>query len=695
VSAGSSAAREARLSSRRASQLFALGRAEVARATRYAAGAAGERRLAAQLVDLSRYGWVILEDRRWPGSERANIDFLAIGPGGILLIDAKNWAEPRVEGDVLYRGQADATDDFDKLHRACALVQEAVAPVGLAPVSIRPLMAFVGRHAVDLTVRGVRLLDADRVVPHLLALPIRLSDDDVRAVATELADACPAYKDDLAAPKVARLAPVLPRAEDDRGDTDPLFDVDLLIDELLEKQLDGPIEEWMTFLHPEQVRLVRRSWNGPARICGPAGTGKTVVGLHRAAYLTASRPGQVLYVSYVRTLPAVLSSLYARLSPETADRVEFTGLHRWALHLLRERGHQLRVDAERVEQLFARAWLAVGRRSVLESLPVNPQYWREEIDSVLKGRGITEYADYAQLVRVGRRTRLQAHHRQAVWELYRTYDGLLRAEGIHDFNDILALALTEIDAQPVEPSYSAVIVDEVQDLTCLGVRLLHRLVGDRPDGLLLIGDGQQAVYPGGFTLSEAGVAVAGRSHSLRRNYRNAANILELAETLVADDAYIDLDGTEESGRHDTDVARVGGETLRVDARDEASHDIALIKQLRSLVEERGIGAGDVAVLAPTRSGVRAARRLLHRSGFATVTLEEYDGRPINRVKVGTYKRAKGLEFKYVFLPWLQTRNPSHAVEANHADRERLELARRELYVAMTRARDGLWLGYVS
>jgi superfamily I DNA/RNA helicase len=473
-----------------------------------------------------------------------------------------------------------------------------------------------------------------------------------------------------------------------------LFDSAEVERSMLAAALAEPIETWMTWLHPEQSRLVRQSRNGPARVRGPAGTGKTVVGLHRAAYLAATRPGQILVTSFVRTLPAVMRALYGRLSPDTADRVDFVGLHKWAFDLLRARGINTRCDQERAKALYGRAWVCVGRHGPLGSLPAHPDYWWDEISCVIKGRGITDFADYASLRRVGRRTRLQVEHRAAVWDLFLAYDAELRSAGVRDLNDVLRLALDSVRDRPLDPPYVSVIVDEVQDLNKLGVQLLHALVGDRPDGLLLVGDGQQAVYPGGFTLAEAGIGVAGRSTVLKVNYRNAAEILDVATAVVSGDQFEDLDGPAQNGTRDVQVARTGGATIRVDQPDGALHDAALLAAIRSHRDDLEVRLGDMAVLAGTTTVAAKYRRLLTAAGMPAVDLEAYHGVATDAVKVGTFHRAKGLEFAHVYLPRL--REPPVDRLRDETDttyRERLELAHRQLFVGMTRARDVLWLGY--
>lgn len=268
----------------------------------------------------------------------------------------------------------------------------------------------------------------------------------------------------------------------------------------------------MTFVHPDQAREARRTHGGPARIRGAAGTGKTVVGLHRAAYLAGTRPGRILYTSFGKTLSVVLRETFGRMAPQHLHRVEFVGIHAFAHKLLRERGYRLRLDTKGVDAAFAEAWSSA---SGLKDVPDGQQYWREEIDHVIKGRGITRFEEYVELPRLGRRHRLGTVQRRAVLGLYGAYQQQLDERGLHDFNDVLLHALANVRGEPLEEGYSSVIVDEVQHLPCVAVRLLHALVGDRTDGWLLIGDGQQAVYPGGFTLAEVGVDVRGRDRAER------------------------------------------------------------------------------------------------------------------------------------------------------------------------------------
>ena len=690
--AGGSALREADRARRMAEVLDRRAAEEWARHERFFAAGETEARVAWRLRTLEELGWVVLTDRRWPETLSANVDLLAVGPGGVLVIDVKAWHEPRIEDGRLYRGDADCTDDVDRLLALTASVEESVAELGLTPVAVLPVIALAGHASVRARVGRVEVVgepDVERFCAHL---PRRLSEEQVHAVAVVLARDFPAYDDEPVPVSPVVPDPVLPRVMEQCA----LFDTQGVIEAELAAALAGPLDTWMTWLHPQQTRLVRRSWNGPVRLGGPAGTGKTVVALHRAAYFASTRPGRVLFVSFVKTLPEVLRGYFATLAPTAVGSVEFTGLHRWAMHLLDARSVRYRLDGPAAADALATAWQEVGSPGPLGALNASPAYWKDEIDRVVKGRGLTEFTEYADLDRVGRRMSLRGEHRAAVWDLYQRYDELLRAAGAHDFNDVLALALREVRREPLEPRYSTVIVDEVQDLTCVAVQLLHAVAGDT---LFLVGDGRQAVYPGGFRLAEAGVTVTGRSVVLRTNYRNAAAVVRLARLVGApgwtdDDAVDAVDGAGES-LGDADLIREGGVVHGVTAPDPAAHDAALLDELRGVLATEGVAPGEVALLAATNAAVDHYLDVLTAAGIGCANLLTYQGVEDGLVKVGTFKRAKGLEFKYVLLPRIDAATERRWGESDAAYAERCEVLRREVHVGITRARDGVWVGGVG
>jgi superfamily I DNA/RNA helicase len=456
----------------------------------------------------------------------------------------------------------------------------------------------------------------------------------------------------------------------------------------------------MTFLHPYQAKLVRRTFNGPARIRGAAGTGKTVVGLHRAAYLARAHPTErVLFTTFVKTLPAVMSNLLRRMEPGVADRVDFVHVHGFAREVLRERGIPINLNGRKAKDLWSKSWATLPddhkSRLCERAGTRDAEYWREEVQDVIKGRGLVTFEAYAECARPGRAIRLNMEDRRSVWALHRAYDLLLREAGIDDFHDLVLRAESAIRARPWE-GYAAVIVDEAQDLSLSAVRMLHSLVGDATDAFTLIGDGQQSIYPGGYVLSEAGISLAGRGVVLDINYRNTLEIQRFANDLVAASSYTDIDDDTPDGRD----ASVDGDVGPLEQRHgpapsvqvfstRRAHNEALVARVRNALSVTGVGRGDIAILCDTNGQARDAEALLMADGIPTLDLLRYDGLTSDAVKVGTIKRAKGLEFKAVLLPW------TPASWRSAPDDERAARCLRERYVAATRARDLLWVGCIA
>ncbi|WP_433263226.1 UvrD-helicase domain-containing protein [Actinosynnema sp. CS-041913] len=435
---------------------------------------------------------------------------------------------------------------------------------------------------------------------------------------------------------------------------------------------ERPFETWLTFLHPHQQAVATRRYGGPARISGPAGTGKTVVALHRLRNLARRSTGPLLFTTFVRTLPRVHQAAFHRLAPESAHRVEFTNLHSWVRDFLAARDRRVVVDARQARTLFSRAWLA--HRPALEELEPSPGYWQTEIDRVIKGRGLRTLQEYLAVVRRGRRVRLDAGQKEKVWRLYETYERFLRDKGVRDHNDLITVALEEIRRERPEPRYEAVVVDEVQDITLTGLRLLRELAGDEADRLLLVGDGQQQVYAGGWRLSDAGIPIQGRGEVLRVNYRNRERVLDFARRFDANNTVDDLDGAAGVTLRQAETVATGGRThtWTGPGRD-------LPAALAAAVRGLPVPAGQAAVITFTKPEAQRCASALTDAGIPIQRLEDFTGEADDRLKIGTVHRAKGLDFQGVLV----VETPAPGVEPD-------ELRVRQRLVAATRARDYLW-----
>ena len=493
-------------------------------------------------------------------------------------------------------------------------------------------------------------------------------------------------------------------AIEDRGGWAGLSAV-LSDDELL-RLIRAPIEDWMVFLHPDQRSLVERRFVGAARVRGSAGTGKTVVALHRAAVLArrfACEPGSgaptVLFTTFVKSLPPVFESLYDRLPNAVAGAVEFIHVDKLANRICRETGQRTRIDLNATTRAFNETFNEVVKRgSPLERSRLTRDYLREEITAVVKGRAVESLDEYLRLARTGRRTPFSEDMRVQLWRLHEGWREKLQAANVVDFPDVILRARDIVRRR--EPAYRAAIIDESQDITLAGLQLVQALVSGTegllpPDGLFIVGDGGQRIYPGGFTLRQAGLDVRGSSAVLRVNYRNSKQIIDAAMACSGEDIVDDLG--EEYARREMEArtARVGEMPWLVDAGDIDEQMAVVARQIQG-VRGEALGYGDVGVFGPTKKIVEQAKSALQGAAIPCLDLESFDGRPSDRVRVGTFHRAKGLEFKVVFLLGLTEGKFPWRLWGSRTAEERLEHEARqisELFVAMTRARDALVMLY--
>ncbi|WP_228000949.1 UvrD-helicase domain-containing protein [Nocardia australiensis] len=457
-----------------------------------------------------------------------------------------------------------------------------------------------------------------------------------------------------------------------------------------DRMLGRPFHDWMVFLDPDQLALVQRNFNGPARFSGPAGTGKTVVALHRMAHFAKRNPGRLLFTSFVKTLPNYHRSGFERLAPHVGGRAEFTGLHAWALRFLRERDAMPDIDSAVIKNAFSHAWLK-ARTPLAAITGTDNEYWKDELERVIKGRGITTLQEYQKINRAGRnRIRLDDGQREKVWEnIYQPYQKWLADRDVHDFNDVIRAAVDELHDRPLDEPYGLVVVDEVQDFTLMELKLVHQIAGGRTDSqLLFVGDGQQQVYPGGWTLSDAGIPIVGRGAVLKTNYRNRAAVHEYAKSVDATNIVDDLDGGPGFVLRDTDVVLPDGQAEVCTGR---RKDIEA--KLVAAVREASATMTDIAVLSTTQAEATRLRDALGKAGVSTLSLTVHDGTRHDVVKVGTVHRAKGMDFAAVFH--IMTRTATPISKLGGAERDRAELAGRQTMVALTRARDYIWVGIVE
>jgi hypothetical protein len=293
----------------------------------------------------------------------------------------------------------------------------------------------------------------------------------------------------------------------------------------MEKLLAAPLEQWRIFLHPSQRRLVEMRASGPVRVLGSAGTGKTVVAMHRAAWLVrnACSTGQkVLFTTFTRNLAADIAANLKKLcTREEWERIEVINLDAWARRFLEKQGFNLKLTYEHAsrEDLWKKAVdIAVPPPAFL------PEFVRSEWDNVIQANGIESCDAYLIISRVGRHRRLSRLERKQLWPVFEEYRALLNEHGLSEPADAFRTASRLIETRSISFPYRSVLVDESQDFGNEAFRLIRALVPPSENDLFLVGDAHQRIYGHQVVLSRCGIDIRGRGRKLRINYRTTEEL---------------------------------------------------------------------------------------------------------------------------------------------------------------------------
>ncbi|MBZ0238282.1 MAG: AAA family ATPase [Deltaproteobacteria bacterium] len=457
--------------------------------------------------------------------------------------------------------------------------------------------------------------------------------------------------------------------------------------------LAAPLDRWIAFLHPSQRAIVEAAPKGAVKVTGSAGTGKTVVGLHRARTY-ARRGHRVLLTSFVTTLCDNLQRNLRKLcTREELGRVTVSTIDKQALALARKVDGRLQpASNETVKKLIA----DLAARHVPQ---FPPAFVAAEWDAVVDAQGIAAWPEYRTASRTGRGKPLSVADRKVLWKVYGEVFATLAARHEATWSNISRRALEALETSKAKSPFDAVIVDELQDLRPTALRLVRALVGDHPEHLMLLGDAGQRIYAGKVALSALGIDVRGRSHVLRINYRTTEQIRRAADLIAAESSDDFDEGTEDRTRTRS-LMKGPAPTFAgfPDRAEELADAVRWIKDCRA----KGLALDEIAVFARTSKRASEVEAKLSAEGLATAGLDDEHITP-GAVQVGTMHRAKGLEFKAVLVVDANADTlPSPGLMKSAVDPQDRDNAlareRQLLYVAMTRARDLLrvtWTGKQS
>jgi superfamily I DNA/RNA helicase len=463
-------------------------------------------------------------------------------------------------------------------------------------------------------------------------------------------------------------------------------------DEHLQALLNMPLEHWRIYLHPKQRSFSELKANGPVRVLGGAGTGKTVVAMHRARYLLENvftQPTErILFTTFTRNLAVDINEDIRKIvSPKHLARIDVENLDGWVSNFLRSRKYNqqaLYADPDELDDLFKYA--LTSRHT---SLNFPDSFYRSEWEQVIQPENIRTEADYLRAPRLGRGTRLSREQRKLVWHVFAEYRAKLEEEGRKEFIDLQREACELLTKEKIQP-YAAVIVDETQDFSPQALRLIRALAQPGPNDLFLVGDSHQRIYRQKASLGKCGIDIRGRGKKLRLNYRTTEETRRFALSILEGKPFDDLDGGSDDLK--IELSLTHGLKPSVHSFTSASSEQAFVSnQIRALVDQ-GVSLSSICVVARTRKLLERIQPWLERDGLATYTIkrDQADLRSKEGIRFATMHRIKGLEFEHVFLvaaeeDVIPLRRSIDSAEDPAAKRQ-LDISERSLlYVALTRA----------
>jgi hypothetical protein len=459
--------------------------------------------------------------------------------------------------------------------------------------------------------------------------------------------------------------------------------------EELQRALDYPWEKWAVFLHPDQLQYVERSYSGPARISGSAGTGKTVVALHRAVHLARNEPqARILLTTFSKALANALKVKLQHLAgnePAVLARITVQSITGVAYDLYSSLFGQPNIASPSlVHTLLTKA--AAQDDGQKFSSPFLAGEWSEVVDAWQ----IESWEGYRDVSRLGRKTRIGGKQREALWSIFEQLRAGLAERKAVTWSGVFGHLTAHYGATEKRP-FDFAVVDEAQDISVAEARFLAALVSRRPDGLFFAGDLGQRIFQQPFSWKSLGIDVRGRSHTLRINYRTSHQIRAQADRLLPPNIS-DVDGNAESRRGTISV--FNGPAPEICTFDTATEESEAVGHWLADRLKEGCQPHEVGLFVRTGEQLKRARAAIKIAGASGVELSDKVEAEAGKVAISTMHLAKGLEFRAVavmacddeVLP-LQGRIETVADESDLEEVYNTE--RHLLYVACTRARDRL------
>jgi len=465
----------------------------------------------------------------------------------------------------------------------------------------------------------------------------------------------------------------------------------------LMNMLNAPLEKWRVFLHPTQRKLVEKDYNGAVRVLGGAGTGKTVVAMHRAKYLASSinlfENKKILFTTYTKNLAIdIYENLKKICDEETLSKIEVKNLDQWVYEFLTKHGYKNEiVYSNKTDDLWEHALT-----SKPSGLDLPDGFFKEEWERVIQTSGVATLNDYIKVSRAGRGTRLSRTQRKQIWEVFEEYKLLLSAKNYKEPSDAMRDARILLKNSEQDSVYSHVVIDEAQDFNAEAFRLVRDMVVESKNDIFIVGDAHQRIYGHKVVLGQCGINIRGRSKKLKLNYRTTDEIRKWSVTLLNGEQIDDMDDGVDSNS-DYKSLYHGPEPL-IKGFESYENEVEFINSyIKGLKEEDE--SSRICIVARTQKIIDSYSSYFTDKNISTVKISRNtkDNISDNGIRLATMHRVKGLDFDHVIIASMNDGVAPFDVgeksDEKQIEEERLLKEKSIVFVAATRAKKSLLVTY--
>ena len=459
---------------------------------------------------------------------------------------------------------------------------------------------------------------------------------------------------------------------------------------------------WQFFLHPEQTKLVEANFNGPVKITGGAGTGKTVAALHRFSYLIRNglpERKRLLFCTYTNALANNLSAQVNQLNISNKGIYDIMTIHSIAYHLAKKINHLKNQIEEEFKKEEENSYANKRTRQlkiwekILKGTQITPEFAEDEYQKVILFHQIESLDDYLVVQRTGRETRISKEMKELFWHKHLEYreekKKTFKLEGDELFYDLIS----HFKKQETKP-YAHIILDELQDLSNIELRFLRSIVKPGINDLFMVGDPLQKVYDRNINFLALKIETRGKkSRRLLRNYRTTEEIRKDAVKALGDETFSDFSDSIEKIQGYTSLS-YGPEPSYIHFNNLIDEIQFVEKKIKELLEDGLYLPEDICIAAKRNGDIQEFHSHFHNGGYKIRKIEKNNELSLREhLSTSTFHSLKGLEFKIIFLVGLNANTflkPRHY----HSDEEKKETEKRDkalLYVAMTRAKMLLYI----